>query len=60
MKIVKVKTNHDSEVFINLDRIDYISPDYNTVYFSDPNRYVKLNDESMKKLVDLIEEEVNE
>lgn len=55
MKIVKVKTNHGSEIFINFEHIDCINPDYNTVYFS--NRYVTLDDESMKKVVDLIEKE---
>lgn len=58
MKIVKVKTQLDSEIYINLDHIDYISPNYNTVTFS--NRFVKLDDESIKKVVDLIERGVSE
>ena len=53
MKTVKVKTHRGSEIYINLDRIDYMSPDINTVNFS--TRYVVLDDESMKKVVDLIE-----
>ena len=53
MKMIKIKTNIGSEVLINLDRIDYISLTYNTVNFS--NRYLTLDDESMKKVVDLIE-----
>ena len=53
MKMVKVKTHTGSEIYINLDHIDYISLDYNEVNFS--NRYIKLDDESMKKIVDLIE-----
>lgn len=52
MKIVKVKTHCGSEIFINLEHIDYIDPDYNNVCF--PYRYIKLDDESMKKVVDLI------
>lgn len=58
MKIVKVKTYDGSEIIINLEHIDYISLDYNNVYF--PYRHVKLDDESMKKVVDLIEREVSE
>ncbi len=58
MKMVKVKTICDSEIFVNLDRIDYVSLDQNFVYFSD--RCVKLNDESVKKIVDLIEGEESE
>lgn len=58
MKMVKVKTNIGSEILINLDRIDYISLTYNTVTFS--NRYLTLDDESMKKVVDLIERGVSE
>lgn len=53
MNIVKVKTHTGSEIFINLEHIDYIDPNYNNVCF--PYRYVKLDDESMKKVVDLIE-----
>ena len=58
MKMVKVKTDHNREIFINLDRIDYISLSFNTVNFTD--RYVRLDDESMKKLVDLIEGKEND
>ena len=58
MKMIKIKTNIGSEVLINLDRIDYISLTYNTVNFS--NRYLTLDDESMKKVVDLIERGVSE
>ena len=53
MKVVKVKTHAGAEIIINLEHIDYISPDYNDVCF--PYRYVKLDDESIKKVVDLIE-----
>ena len=53
MKMVKVKTHAGAEIIINLEHIDYISPDYNDICF--PYRYVKLDDESMKKVVDLIE-----
>lgn len=55
MKMFKVRKDDGSEIFINLDRIDYINLDYNTVKFTD--RYVRLDDESMKKVVDLIERE---
>lgn len=58
MKIVKVKTHGGSEIYINLENIDYINPDYNTVSFS--NRYVTLDDESIKKVVDLIERGTSE
>lgn len=58
MKIVKLKTNGGSEIFINLEHIDYINPDYNSVNF--PNRYIELDDESMKKVVELLSEEVSE
>lgn len=53
MKLVKVKTNLGSEILINIDRIDYISPALSAINFS--NNYVMLNDESMKKVMDLIE-----
>lgn len=54
MKMVKVKIAHvGTEIFINLEHIDYINPDFNTVNFS--NRYVKLDDESIKKVVGLLE-----
>lgn len=56
--MVKVKTHGGSEIYINLEKIDYINPDYNTVTFS--NRYVTLDDESMKKVVDLIERGASE
>lgn len=55
MKIVKVKTHSNSEIFINLDHIDYVNPNSKTVTFS--NYFVVLNDESMKKVVDLIEKD---
>lgn len=58
MKMVKVKTHAGAEILINLEHIDYISPDYNNVCF--PYRYVTLDDESMKKVVDLIERGVSE
>lgn len=56
MKIVKVKAaDSGSEIFINLEHIDCIIPNNNTVNFS--YHYVLLDDESMKKLVGLIEKE---
>lgn len=58
MKMVKVKTHDGSEIFINLEYIDYIDLGYNKVHLS--NGYAKLDDESMKKVVDLIEREVSE
>lgn len=58
MKIIKVKTHDGSEIFINLEHIDYISPDYNNINFT--YRYVTLDDESMKKVVELLGEGVNE
>lgn len=58
MKIVKVKTHRGAEIYINLEHISFISPEYNDVNF--PNCFVKLDDESMKKVVDLIEREVSE
>lgn len=53
MRLVKVKTNLGSEILINIDRIDYINPALSAVNFS--NNYVMLNDESMKKVMCLIE-----
>lgn len=53
MKLVKVKTNLGSEILINIDRIDYINPALSAVNFS--NNYVMLNDESMKKVMYVIE-----
>lgn len=53
MKMVKAKTCTGSEIYINLDRIDYVNPHDNIVYFMD--RYITLNEESMKKVVGLIE-----
>lgn len=58
MKLVKVKTISGSKVIINLDRIDYINPFMGDVNFS--NNYVMLDDESMEKVMDLIEKEVCE
>ena len=55
MKLVKVKTIFGSEILINIERIDYISPVLNTVNFSDTR--VTLDDESMKKVMCLIESE---
>ena len=55
MKMVKVRTSCDSEIIINLDRIDYISLSRNAVHFTED--FVRLDDESMKKVVDLIERE---
>lgn len=57
MKLVKVKTP-DGEIFINLEHVDYINPDYNKVCFT--YRHVTLDDESMKKVVELLGEEVSE
>lgn len=53
--MVKVKTHGGSEIFINLEHIDYVNLNSNTVTFS--NYFVMLNDESMKKVVDLIEKD---
>lgn len=55
MKLVKVKTTLGSEILINIDRIDYISPVLSAVNFS--NNYVMLTDESLEKVMNLIERE---
>lgn len=58
MKIAKVKMCTGSEIIINLDHVDYVSLSSNSVYFIE--RSVMLNDESMKKVVELLESEEGE